>query len=148
MAMFRVREAEECDASAISALGSNEPELSVGGAAGRFPSLEELESDLFESNWLVVVDERDHVWGFCCVRINDGDGRSSGSACLVYLFVEARYRRQGLAKMLWEMMLIDIQAAGVTHLYTWANPTSGVVEFFAGQGLAKGKPCVWMDLLL
>lgn len=148
MGAFRVREADEYDASVISALGSSAPELDVGGVAGRFPSLDELETDLFESDWLVVVDERNHVWGFCCARINDGDGRSPGSACLVYLFVESRHRRQGLAKMLWEAMSMCIQAAGVEHVYTWANPTSGVVEFFERHGFAKGKPCVWMDVRL
>jgi len=142
---FRVRHVEDCDASVIHALGSNAPELNVGGIGGGFPSLDELERDLFDSDWLVAEDERGHVWGFCCARAGDLEKPGQRSACIVYLFVEPRHRHKGLAKMLWDEMAVSLGAAGVTHVYALANPASGVVEFFEKQGFTRGKPCVWMD---
>lgn len=144
---FHVREAEEYDVSSIHALGSNAPELNVGGASGGFPSLEQIEDDIFESHWLVLENDRGHVWGFCCARQDDTDrrGGEGRSACVVYLFVEQRWRRLWLAKKLWDAMRVSLGAAGVIRVYTWAHPTSGVIEFFQKQGFAAGKPCVWMD---
>lgn len=144
---MRVREAEDADIAVIHSLGANAPELNVGGMRGAFPTLDELETSInVEDIWLVLESDRGHVLGFCCARPGDSDGRGHRSACLVYLFVEALHRRKGFARMLWDGLLISLGAGGVDHVYTWANPTSGVVEFFERQGFSKGKPCIWMDV--
>lgn len=145
---FNVREAEDYDLATIHSLGSNAPELSVGGAGGEFPTLDELERDDL-ADWLVVEDGEGHVWGFCCARTGDAD-RTGGqrSACIVYLFVHEKFRRRGLAKKLLDAMTFQLQCAGVDHVYSWANPNSGIVEFFERARFNKGKPCVWMDFAL
>lgn len=142
---FRVREATEDDATVIHALGANVPELNVGGMSGAFPDLADLEDDISDSEWVVVENKRGNVVGFCCGRRNDTDRTSSASACLVYLFIEPSYRYDGLAKKLTDYLLFKLAVMGVKYVYAWANPTSGVVEFFEKQGFEKGKTCVWMD---
>lgn len=89
---------------------------------------------------------RGNVVGFCCGRRNDTDRTSAASACLVYLYVEPRYRHAGVAKKLTERLLFKLNVMGVKYVYAWANPTSGVVEFFEKQGFEKGKTCIWMDV--
>lgn len=144
---MKVREADCEDATAIHALGCKVPELAVGGVDGGFPSRDDLEDIMFDGNWWALEDDAGIIWGFCCVQINDSDVKAAGgSACLVYLYIEERQRRHGYARMLWEAVRSWCSSNGIDHLYTWANPNSGVVEFFERQGFSKGKPCVWMDI--
>lgn len=95
----------------------------------------------------MLEDDEGRVWGFCCARTGDAD-RAGGqrSACIVYLFIHGSYRHRGLGKKLIDAMFFQLQCAGVTHVYAWANPTSGVVEFFERERFTKGKSCVWMDI--
>lgn len=72
---MRVREADLEDATAIHALGSNAPELAVGGVGGGFPSRDDLEDVMFDGSWWALEDDAGIIWGFCCVQINDRRAR-------------------------------------------------------------------------
>lgn len=159
--MIQIRVARSADLDVLHALGRDVPELSVSNA-GDFMSRDELLLAIEHpsSVFLVVHAEGaglpqfqttppSTILGFAYARIDDLDrGPAVDQACFVYLAVASAYRRFGVGAMLCRVALRELRRRGVRHVYTWADPTSGVVEFMERRGFAKGKACVWMDRVL
>lgn len=137
------------DAAAIWMLGSTLGELDVGGAGGAFPGLAEVRESILQGGiWFVVKEATAGVVGFAHASIGDPDRPAPRSACLVYIAVDGQHRRQGLGLHLVKNVVHALRARGVDHLYTWADPNSGVVGLMTRAGWRAGKPCVWMDVQL
>ncbi len=143
------RQAVPEDVQGIVDFGNSIPELKVNADTG-FMTREEVLSAVTNPRgiFLVAVSEGSIV-GFCYANTQDLDRvLVAGHACLVYLAVHPSRRTAGLGNELYQRMLDELKSRGVTYVYAWANPTSGIIEFMQRRGWTKGHPCVWMDITL
>lgn len=146
-------------AEEVHALGLRVPELKVSATAD-FMSLDEVHAAIIHPTSVFLLA---HVWtsprssdgeetliGFIYAHVDDTDApiatEGERFACFVYLAVEAVQRHLGVATALYDEAVKRLKRDhGVTHVYAWAHPSSGVIKFMQRQGFAAGKTCVWMD---
>jgi len=97
----------------------------------------------------LLAEAQGSLLGFCYANTKDIDRPPMEThACLVFLAVRQDARGSGLGHELCQRIVDELKARGVTYVYAWANPNSGVVQFMQRHGWAKGHPCVWMDINL
>lgn len=109
-----------------------------------FMTLEEITLSLTDPKfvWMIAEDHEGGLLGACLASMADPD---RAGACIVYLGVLPGVRRQGVATKLLSATLTELRGLGQNYIYTWAHPTSGVVELMETAGFVKGHTCVWMD---
>lgn len=146
--MTIIRRATADDFEALYELGKRTPELSVG-ADGEFMERDEFLNAIETPVGIFLLAETDGaISGFIYANRKDPDRPlKSAWACLVYLAVAPEYRRQGVAKQLYDSCLVFLKDAGVNHLYAWANVESdgAIVRFMEREGFAAGHKYMWMD---
>jgi N-acetylglutamate synthase-like GNAT family acetyltransferase len=146
-----IRKALPQDVQEIHSLGQTIPELRVSDSCD-FMTQDELSDAIIEAAGIFFVSiletlpESRLINGFAYARVGDLD-RAGGidQACFVYLAVRKEDRHRGIGDKLCRRVLGEMIRRGVQHVYTWAHPTSGVIEFMERQGFTKGHTCVWMD---
>lgn len=142
-----IRRATEEDAKDLHTFGLTMPELQVSSQV-EFMYENELRNCIANPGAVTfLAKEGDEVVGFCLGTTGDPDHCADASqACIVYLAVSEKWRRKALATTLFQWVMDGLKANGVSYLYVWACPTSGMVDFCAKQGMIKGRTCVWMDM--
>lgn len=143
------RQATPDDASDIVDFGNSIPELKVSAEAD-FMTRDEVMSAVTNPRGIFLLAIADgSVVGFSYANTQDLDRvLVAGHACLVYLAVHPGRRTAGLGSLLYRRTLEELKSRGVSYVYAWANPTSGIIEFMQRRGWTKGQPCVWMDIKL
>ena len=141
-----VRKAELEDAPRLYRIGLSTPELKVSSQVD-FMTPKELESSITTPDGIFLLAKCDYLTvGFIFALINDLDKLPNDSqACIIYLVVVPKFRRQGVAQKLYDQLQKELTARGIVYTYVWACPTSGVVNFMERQGYKSGRTCVWMD---
>lgn len=146
--MVALRTATASDFATLYALGKATPEFKVG-ATGEFMESDEFLSAITSPHSVFLLAEADGaIVGFIYVNTQDIErGLKTQWACLVYLVVSPMYRKQGVAKQLYDAAVMELKAFGVTALYTWANTESdgSIISFMEKQGFATGHTYRWMD---
>ena len=125
------------------------PELKVSSTS-EFMTPKELDFSV-TSTWSVirVAIICGRIVGFCLGTIGDPDtGGYPTHACIVYLAVAPHCRKCGIGSQLLKEVVDSLRAKGVTYIYTWACPTSGMVEVCARAGMVSGRTCQWMDMAI
>lgn len=143
------RQAVPDDVPGIVDFGNSIPELKVNAEID-FMTRDEVLSAVTNPRGVFLVAVSDgSIVGFSYANTQDLDRvLVAGHACLVYLAVHPSRRAAGLGNELYQRMLDELKSRGVSYVYSWANPTSGIVEFMQRRGWSKGHPCVWMDIKL
>ncbi len=145
-----VRKANLEDAVRLHVLGAIIPELKVSSQE-EWMTLKEVREAVLCSNGEFLVaevdDTRKGLVGFSYALVGDLDRGTSGrdTACLVYLAVRPNWREQGIARRLYEEVCTRLKGRGVSYVYAWACPSSGVVDLLEKQGWKSGRTCTWMD---
>jgi N-acetylglutamate synthase-like GNAT family acetyltransferase len=145
-----LRQATPEDAKELHTFGLTIPEINVSSEV-EFMFEHELRDTLASpaAVTFLALDKDGRIQGFCMGQTGDLDNCVNQSqACIVYIAVAKQWRRSTLATMLYRKVTGELKKRGVTYLYAWACPTSGAVDFFAKQGMAPGRSCVWMDVKL
>lgn len=123
------------------------PELQVSSVSD-FMEFDEfvLNIDHPHKIFLVAKDDSGKIAGFVLATAKDADAEQRDRyACIVYLCVAKELRRRGIAEALLTKCEAELKTLGITHAYSWANPTGGIIPFFIREGFAKGHEYVWMD---
>jgi len=143
------RHATQQDVSAIVDFGNSIPELKVSAEAD-FMSREEVLAAVTNPRGVFLLGERGgSLVGFSYANAADMDRPAVIShACLVYIAVSSKFRKAGIGNDLYQRLMAELKSRGITYVYAWANPNSGVIEFMESKGWAKGHACVWMDTSL
>ncbi len=142
----KIRRAEAADALNLHRFGLTIPELKVSSQV-EFMTLEEVQESLSQAGgmWFLAELEGSLV-GFIFALVGDLDRLpNAAQACLVYLAVAPECRRQGIAQRLYDRIQDEFQERGVSYVYAWACPTSGVIDFMRRQGWNPGRTCLWLD---
>lgn len=145
---MNVRIAEKKDFSELYALGLATPEFRVG-AEGEFMEEGEFLSAIENPNGTFLqAEEEATIIGFIYASWRDIErGPQTTWACLVYLVVESRYRKQKVAQKLYDTCLKELQQHKITNVYGWANSESdgSIIRFLKKQGYQQGHKYIWMD---
>jgi len=125
------------------------PELKVSSQS-EFMTIEELEfAILSNGSSSRYASDNGKVVGFCLGTIGDPDsGGYPTHACIVYLAVAPECRNIGIGTALLREVIDSLRTKGVSYIYTWACPTSGMVELCERVGMLPGRTCLWMDMLI
>lgn len=143
------RQAVPDDVPAIVDFGNSIPELKVNAEIDFMTQNEVLSAVMNPRGIFLVAVSEGSIVGFSYANTQDLDRvLVAGYACLVYLAVRNDRRTAGLGNALYQRTLDELKSRGVSYVYAWANPTSGIIEFMQRRGWSKGKPCVWMDISL
>ena len=144
-----IRKAVSDDAMAILEFGNAIPELKVSAEADFMTRAEVLAAVNNPRGIFLLAESEGVLLGLGYANAKDIDRPPLEThACLVYLAVSPNMRGSGLGHELYQRLIDDLKTLGVTYLYAWANPTSGVIQFMERRSWAKGHPCVWMDISL
>lgn len=110
-------------------------------------TLEEMQEAISQTGGMLFLAELDgSLVGFIFALVGDFDRLPNATqACLVYLAVAPECRRQGIAQKLYDQLREELKERGVSYVYAWACPTSGVVDFMKRQGWNPGRTCLWLD---
>ena len=124
----------------------NTPELKVS-ATEDFMDPEEFKDCILSDKGIFLLAEEDkNIVGFIYANTEDIEKtRIIKWSCIVYVAVNPKFRGRNLATELYDSCIKELKTLGVTHVYAWANPHSGVIEFLKKKGMALGHECVWMD---
>lgn len=111
-------------------------------------TLDELKSAIMNSGSVTYLARQDNeIIGFCLGSTGDPDRCSDGTqACIIYVAVSPQHRRRGIATALLRAVIERLKQNGVSYIYTWACPTSGLVRICEQIGMKAGRSCVWMDM--
>lgn len=150
MNQLTIRRATEKDFFQVYSLGLDTAEFSVDQAnAFMMPGLfrQALTS---ERGVFLVVEVDGAVAGFAYANLCDPEVPAGSWACLVYLVVKPKYRRQGLGTALYQACEKEVQAQGASYLYAWAHvgevgEPSPIFKFLKRQGHADGQDYRWMQ---
>ena len=94
----------------------------------------------------LVAEEEGKLVGFVYANMRDSDRSEPGTACLVYLAVDGKRRRQGIGRKLYSTVESKLKQRGVNYVYALASANDApVIGFNESQGLKKGRNFVWMS---
>jgi ribosomal protein S18 acetylase RimI-like enzyme len=143
---LEIRRAEAADALDLHRFGLTIPELKVSSQI-EFMTLEEMQEAVSQTGGMLFLAELDgSLVGFIFALVGDFDRLPNATqACLVYLAVAPECRRQGIAQKLYDQLREELKERGVSYVYAWACPTSGVIDFMKRQGWNPGRTCLWLD---
>jgi ribosomal protein S18 acetylase RimI-like enzyme len=143
---LEIRRAEAADALDLHRFGLTIPELKVSSQV-EFMTLEETQEAVSQTGGMLFLAELDgSLVGFIFALVGDLDRLPNATqTCLVYLAVAPECRRQGIAQKLYDQLREELKERGVSYVYAWACPTSGVVDFMKRQGWNPGRTCLWLD---
>ena len=82
-----------------------------------------------------AFDQRDMLAGLAVVRTNFRPAITQ----LAALYVDARFRRRGVARLLTDQMDRLARASGAKSVYVSASPTGGTVAFYLSIGFAPAS---------
>ena len=143
-----IRAATEDDFEQLFSFGSMIVEFRVS-ADESFMDRDEFLLRITNNEDVFLLAELDsRIIGFILFGINDKDRLLKNKyACLVYLVVDADYRRKGIAGKLYDTALGLLHKKGITHIYSWANAESdnSMIRFLTKRKFAKGHQYMWMD---
>jgi GNAT superfamily N-acetyltransferase len=145
---FHVRPAELGDFESAYALGKRTPELRVAGNQD-FMDPEEFRwcmTDKKHSVFFVAQHTGTReIIGFVYATSNDMERPYPGKwACLVYMAVDERARREGLGTSLYESCLNSLRMMGCQFVYGWASAGGQIVRFMEDKGFHIGQKYVWV----
>lgn len=146
----RIRRAEAGDVDAVFALGLKTPELQVSYTA-EFMTRDELAWSVTKAPGVFLVAEVDGtIIGFLFASVADierPNDRPYSYACLVYIVVEAAFRRSGIAQQLYTACEHILRERGTAYIYAWASEEGdgSVLAFTERQGFVRGHRYVWVD---
>lgn len=142
---MHIRKATLDDFTELYAMGKNTPELKVS-ATEEFMDEDEFRWSIDQPRGVFLLAENERILGFVYANANDQERPFAHKyACIVYLAVIPGVRGMGVGKALYDACAAELKSKGCTNIYSWADPESGIVEFFKKQGFAEGKPSIWMD---
>ncbi|MDO8425505.1 MAG: GNAT family N-acetyltransferase [bacterium] len=146
----RIRRAVAEDTDAVFALGLRTPELQVSYTA-EFMGRDELVWSITKAPGVFLVAEVDGaIIGFLFASIADierPNDRPHSYACLVYLVVDAPFRRSGIALQLYAACEHLLRERGTAYVYAWASEEGdgAVLAFADRQGFTRGHRYIWVD---
>lgn len=143
-----IREANLNDFKKLYEIGQQTPELKVSSTE-EFMDKDDFKSRINNKEHLFLVAEMDkQLIGFICAHVKDQDKfLKKKYACLVYLTILPKYRKQGIANSLYEECIRRLKKMGITNVYGWVNNESdgAIIKFMKKQGFAQGHNYIWMD---
>ncbi len=98
--------------------------------------------------FLVAKDKEKEICGFILANADDIEKPFKQKyACIIYIIVVPKFRRQGIAKKLYFECIKQLKKKGIKNVYSWANSEGKrqIVKFFKKQGFAEGHKYIWMD---
>ena len=147
MTNFSSRCAKIDDVEAIHLFGVSIPELKVSNLT-EFMSYDEVYRMVTDPyGEIFIAESDDQIVGFCYGSLDRTDIFNL-KACLIYMAVIESFRQQGIASRLYESVVDNLKRRGAKYLYAWANPLSGVSNFFIKKGLKAGESRIWFDQIL
>lgn len=148
---MKIRKASSQDLIKLHTIGLATPEFKVG-AKGEFMEQDEFLSAIENPNGtFLLAEEGQEVVGFIYASRKDVErGPRTKWACLVYLVVKPKYRKQRVAQQLYGTCVEELRNHGISSIYAWANIESdnSIVKFLEKQRFSRGHTYVWMDKTL
>lgn len=145
---MRIRPALLDDFEELYDIGKNTLELRVS-ATEEFMDSDEFKWSIINPNGcFLLAEEKKKIAGFIYANAKDVERPFEHKyACLVYLVVVPKFRRQGIAKKLYLECERRLKKLGINNLYGWANAEGNgeIVEFMKKQGFLEGHKYIWMD---
>ncbi len=143
---MHIRKVTPQDFDKLYSLGLNTPELKVS-ATEDFMDPDEFNYCITnEQGVFLLAEEQEEIIGFLYANAKDAERDYAMKwACLVYIVTHQTYRGKGVAAQLYDAGITALKKKGISHLYAWANPQSGVIPFLEKKGLTQGHSYVWMD---
>ncbi len=89
--------------------------------------------------------EDNKIIGFIYADTEDVDRAYKDVVCIVYIAVDKKYRNKGVGSKLYNVCVKELKKRKEKYVYAWANPKSGIVDFFKKNGFVKGNYEIWMD---
>lgn len=143
-----IRKANESDFNEMYTLGKQTPELKVSRTEV-FMDKDDFKSRINDKHHVFLVAEADNrIIGFILAHAKYNKKQLKKKyACLVYLVVLPKYRKQGIANVLYGECIMRLKILGITNVYGWVNNESdgAIIKFMKKQGFAQGHNYVWMD---
>lgn len=145
---LKIREATANDFNELYKLGENTPEFKVS-TDGEFMELDEFISAIKNKLSIFLIAEKSNqIIGFIYANRKDTDRPLKINwACLVYLVIKPEFRKQGIARALYDECVKRLKQSGITNIYGWANDESdgSILKFMKKQGFNIGHRYVWVD---
>lgn len=111
-----------------------------------FMSKEELYNAMItDSTIMYVAKDNDKIVGFIYFTSEDLERSFNGQACLVYIAVDSKYRKQGIATELYNKSIEEVKKRGLKYVFVWADIHGGIVYFLEKMGYSIGKEHILMD---
>ena len=145
--MTTIRTATLDDVTLLYEIGKATKEFQVSQTE-EFMSFNEFSCAISnEKSIFLLAEEKEKIQGFIYASAKDIDGHLiENFACLVYLTVLPEYRKQSIAKMLYEECEKTLKEKGIRSIYCWANANNPtILSFMEKQNFVKGHEYVWMD---
>lgn len=145
MIAMRIRKATASDFTDLYSFALQFPEFRVS-ATEPFMQPDEFKAVLSDPDALILIAEDKDMIGFIYARTRDLDKPSFQNTCIVYLAVDEKHRKKGIATKLFNECIAQLKAKGVTYIFTWANAESPLIkEFMKKRGFVEGHTYTWMD---
>lgn len=142
---MEIRKAGVKDLDRLYKFGLNTPELKVNPKEKFMSKGEFLASIKNKNGVFLLAENKGEVCGFIYSDTEDVDREERSVACLVYIAVSKNVRGKHIGSKLYSNCIKELKKRKVKYVYAWANPKSGVVEFFKKKGFEKGNYEIWMD---
>ncbi len=142
---MEIRKAKPSDTEVVYWLGLRTPEIQVNKKE-KFMSKKEVACAIAQKKSIFLIAyEQKKITGFIYANTDDLEKSGKKIACIVYIAVDKKYRKEGIGGLLYKECIKQLKKSKVHYVYALANPTSGVVRFFKKRGFVQGKTEVWMD---
>lgn len=143
-----VRPADSKDTKAIFALGHRTPEFQTSNQEP-FMEVDELAWRIsHDTSIFLLAEVKGDLVGFAYSEtVNTDAPIRTKFACLVYIVVNPKFRKHGIAKQLLTASERELKKRGMKYIFVWANQEGdGAIEtFLTKQGYVPGHVYRWMD---
>ncbi|KKU22538.1 MAG: BzdT protein [Candidatus Nomurabacteria bacterium GW2011_GWA1_46_11] len=143
-----IRAGKSKDFKKLYKLGKVTPELKVSNSLDFMDPDEFLWAIKNPKGVFLIAEVNSKIAGFIYASTSDFErSLSKNWACLVYVVVDKKYRKKGIASKLYKACIKKLKAKGITNIYAWANIESdgAIAKFMKKKRFVKGHKYVWMD---
>lgn len=142
-----IRAAKKSDFEVLYRIGSCTAELKVRQDRS-FMDKDDFFCRISDRNHVFLIGEIDRkIGGFIVANCKDIDRPLKNKfACLVYLAVLKKFRRNGMGSALYTECMSQLRRKGITSVYAWANAREKAIQMFLGRHhFRKGNHFIWME---
>ena len=144
---MNIKKATSKDFNKLYKLGLKTKEFQVNPNE-LFMAKDEFESRIKDKNdLLLLAEENNKILGFILFGLKDADRPMKNKcACLTYLVVNQKYRKKGIAQILYNESIKKLKKKKIKIIYGWAcEESKSIRKFVKKQGFLEGNKYIWIE---